>query len=368
MIGCIHRGAKGGAVAGKRIVLFGWADSVHIQRWATGLSNRGFRIKLISLGRKPVADVETVIIPRTGRHSYVTQAARAAKEARSFEPDLVHAHYVTGYGLWAWRTAFEPTVVSAWGSDVVEAESSILRKLLARKVFRRADHVTVPSRFLWEKVLDLAPGTESRMSLVPFGVSIPDRVDDLPSVGPTRICFFKALMRRYGPDILLKALAKARESVPDIQLSIAGRGEMEADLRQMTVELGLDNNVRFVGFVDNREIYSFIAAHHFTVMPSLEESFGVAAVESAACARAVLATRVGGIPEVVLDGETGLLVPSGDVDALAKAIVRLSTDRELCRKLGDNGRERAKRQFDWEQSLDLMAELYLRLIDETKNG
>lgn len=355
-------------MASKRIVLFGWADSVHIQRWAAGLSARGFQIKLISLGRKPVADVETVIIPRAGRHSYLTQASGAAREARTFKPDLVHAHYVTGYGLWALRTGFEPTVVSAWGSDVVGAESSIVRKLLARKVFRYANHVTVPSHFLREKVLDLAPGTETRMSIIPFGVTIPDHAYDPPPLKPTRICFMKALMHRYGPDILLRAIAKVKESIPDIRLSIAGTGEMETVLRRLTAELDLEENVSFVGFVDNREIYSFISKHHFMAMPSLEESFGVAAVETAASGRAVIATNVGGIPEVVLDGETGLLVPPGDVDALAAAIVRLSTDEALNRRLGDNGREFARSRFDWERSLDMMADLYMRLIHEARNN
>ena len=349
-------------MSGRRIVLFGWADSVHIQRWADGLTSRGFRIKLISLGRKPAANVETVIIPRVGRYSYVTQAARAAREAKAFEPDLVHAHYVTGYGLWAWKAGIHPTLLSVWGSDVNEFAAGGVKRMIVRYLLGKADHITVASYFLENTVKRLASKIGDRISVIPFGVAIPPDASDPTMDGPTRICFIKVHYRRYGPDILLRAMAKAITEVPDIQLSIAGEGEFTPEMRRMTEDLHLQGNVRFSGFIDNSKIYSFIRGHHFMVMPSLSEAFGVAVLETGACSRAVIASSVGGVPEVVRDGETGILVPAGDVDALATAIVQLARDRKRCVMMGRAGYAFVKENFDWEKSLDAMGDLYERLI------
>ena len=101
------------------------------------------------------------------------------------------------------------------------------------------------------------------------------------------------------------------------------------------------------------------------VMPSVmeSESFGVAVLEASACGRPVIASRVGGVPEVLRHGETGLLVPPGDTDALAKAIISLASDREKCRAMGEAGRELVRADYPWERSLDMLTELYNRSIN-----
>jgi glycosyltransferase involved in cell wall biosynthesis len=355
-------------MARKRIAIFGWSSSVHVQRWTSGMLARDFDIKVVSLGGDPLPDAESVIIERRGRLSYLTQAGRAAKEALKFKPDLVHAHYAVGFGYWAMRTAFRPSLLSVWGADVIDFPSNPFKRFLIRKVLRSADHLTATSQLLKDTVVKLLPGSDSKVTVIPFGVNIPDTVATFPDSPPVRLCFIKVHYKKYGPDILLKAMAAVVKEIPDIKLSIAGYGEMTEILKQMTRDLQLENNVEFVGFIDNREIYPFIQKHHIMVMPSVldSESFGVAVIEAGACRRPVIASRVGGVPEVMRDGETGLLLPPGDVDALAAAIIRLATDRELAVTMGERGFESAKENYDWEKSLDMMAETYHRLIHEKK--
>ena len=98
-----------------RICIFGWADSVHVHRWAEGLTSRGFEVKVVSLDCWSVKGCVTVIYPRSGRWSYLKYAAAAAEEARRFKADLLHAHYLTGFGMWAVRASIRPCVVSVWG-------------------------------------------------------------------------------------------------------------------------------------------------------------------------------------------------------------------------------------------------------------
>ncbi len=197
--------------------------------------------------------------------------------------------------------------------------------------------------------------------MIPFGVDAPEKIPDPPPSRPVRLCYLKLHRAVYGPDILIEALSIVKRSIPDIHLSMAGSGEMTGQLRAMVDERGLCENVSFCGFIDHSKIASFIAQHHFLVMPSLSESFGVAVLEAAACGRPAISTRVGGIPEVVKDGESGILVPPGDVNALARAILSLAQDTDKCRRMGETSRAFVEREYQWQHSLDLMSDLYDRI-------
>ncbi|MCK4460802.1 MAG: glycosyltransferase family 4 protein [candidate division Zixibacteria bacterium] len=350
----------------KRIAILGWINSVHVQRWAEGLAARGFEIKVISLGGEPRKGINATIIPRSGRASYLTKAGQAARAVEAFRPHLVHAHYAAGFGWWMLRCKTRPRVVSVWGADVIDFPNNWLKRMLIREVLTAADHITATSQLLKQVATKLAPAISNRISVIPFGVRVPVRIAPVPSPAPFRVCFIKAHSRKYGPVILLEALAKVKQTVPDIQLSLAGEGELTSELRKSAVDLGLENNVNFIGFIDNKKIYDLIGEHHLMVMPSVmeSESFGVAVLEAGACGRAVVASEVGGVPEVLVDGRTGLLVPPGDVNRLADAIVKLATDFDLCQKMGQEGYKFVSETYDWENSLDAMAELYRRLIHE----
>ena len=351
-----------------RIVIFGWAtkQQIHAPRWATGLANRGFSIKLISLGGEPVEGVETCALPRSGKLSYLTQIRAAAREARRFNPDLVHAHYATGFGLWAYYTNLQPSIVSVWGSDIIDFPSTRVRRYMMGRILKRATHITATSQLLKRKALELLPEAGSKITVIPFGVEMPADPPPPPPDEPLRICFVKNLYPKYGPEILLRALAEVRKEVPSVKLSMAGTGELEGLLRRMSTDLGLDDLVDFVGFVPHERIYDFIGAHHLMVMPSMaeSESFGVAVLEAGACGRAVLASRIGGVPEVVLDGETGRLLPPGDIGELASAIIALAGDRNTMQQMGRAGLDFVRDNYTWDKSLDMMAALYERLIYE----
>jgi glycosyltransferase involved in cell wall biosynthesis len=350
----------------KRIVIFGWAHSVHIQRWVSGLAKRGYQIKVLSLGGESLPDVDTCILPRRGKWSYLTQASKAAQEARAFKPHLVHVHYATGFGLWGLRLRFVPTVVSVWGADIIDFPTNWLFRSLIIRVLQKATHVTATSNFLRDAALRLNPATAQKITVIPFGVAVPAEIVLPPSTPPVKLCFIKAHRPKYGPDILLLALAQVKNVGPELSLSLAGEGKLTDDLKQMTSDLGLTEKVKFVGFIPNASIYEFIQQHHIMVMPSVmdSESFGVAALEASACGRPVIASRVGGVPEVVLHRETGMLVPPKDPQKLAEAIINLAQDAKMREEMGQAGHRFVKDNYLWEKSLDMMCELYERLIYE----
>jgi len=244
--------------------------------------------------------------------------------------------------------------------------SNRLFRALIKRVLHQATHITATSNLLKKVVLQLTPDSDRKITVIPFGVIVPPEIVRPPLSPPVKVCFLKTHRPKYGPDILLRALAQVKEVVPEITLSIAGEGGLTQRLKQMTSELNLGENVRFVGFVPNPEVYTFLRQHHIMVMPSVmdSESFGVAALEASACGRPVIASNVGGVPEVVLDGTTGILVPPKDPDKLAKAIIKLAQDVEVREKMGRAGYEFVKQRYSWERSLDMMCDLYERLINE----
>ena len=344
-----------------RVVIFGWSDSAHIRRWVTGLKDRGWHIRLISQGGSRVPGIETFNLGQYGRLSFFRYASQATRLACEFKPDLIHVHYAGGFGWWGLRCKFAPLLVSVWGSDVIGLERNRPQWWLVRRVLRQATSISVTSQYLRGACNELSGGIDEKISVIPFGVSIPDLTAPLPPP-PVRLCYIKFHRPQYGPDILLRAMTKVRIQIPDVRLTMAGDGDLTPELKRRCAELGLEANVDFVGLIPNERIYSLLSDHHIMVMPSLAESFGVAVLEAGACGRPVIASRVGGVPEVLRDGETGLLVPPGDPTALADAIIRLAGDRELCLQMGKAGRDFVAANYRWEHSLDCMHALYERII------
>jgi glycosyltransferase involved in cell wall biosynthesis len=355
-------------VAARRLVIFGWAESVHVQRWAAGLGARGYAVRVISLGgeeagRQLPPEVDVVAFRRRSRLSYLTASSRAVRAAREFKPDLVHVHSAAAFGLWALRTRIHPLVVSTWGSDVVDFPSNWGRRAYLRRVLRSADLLTATSQFLASATTQLCPEVAGRLQVVPFGVDIPEHVTPPPD-GPLRLCCLKAHKRVYGLDVLLQAMKSVVAAQPDVQLTLAGEGPLTVSLKDLTQQLGLGNAVSFAGYLDRHAVGRLLQESHVMVMPSLKEAFGVAALEASASARPVVATTVGGIPEVVRDGSTGLLVPPGDAGALAEAIIKLGSDRATLYSLGQAGRKFVRKNFPWRRSLDMMTALYENLLSE----
>lgn len=348
-------------MACRRIVIFGWAHSVHVVRWVRGLSERGLQVRVISLGGEPIEGIDTVILPRRGRFSYFRHASCAAELAREFNPDLVHAHYAVGHGMWGMRSRLHPLVVSVWGTDVVELTGKPLKRWLVRRILRHADHITATSAFLAKRTSEVEPSVAHTLTTIPFGVNIPDTTPPLPSY-PLRLAFIKHHWPRYAPELVLEALSLVKREGHSVSVTLAGEGPMTAQLKARTTQLGLNDAVTFAGWVDPEDMAGFLAAHHAIVMPSRREAFGVAVLEAAALGRPSITTDIGGIPEVVRSGETSLTVGVDDVESLAEAIIKLATDRELLQQLGDNAYRFVQSHYTWDRSLDMMIDLYDRLV------
>jgi glycosyltransferase involved in cell wall biosynthesis len=255
-------------------------------------------------------------------------------------------------------------VLHAWGTDVTTVRGGPLGGFGARQLgalIRRADAVTATSEFLASVTLRRF-GIEA--TVVPFGIDTSlfrpagGRPERSPGTAqrPLRIGFVKWLEPKYGAQDLVEALGLLAD-LP-FEAALVGDGPLRASLEARVGELGLAERVHFLGRRPHSEIPDLLRGFDILVMPSREEAWGVAAAEASSTAIPVVATRVGGIPEVVADGETGLLVPPSDPAALAAAIRRLGGDRRLRHRMGLAGRERVESLFTWTLCVDLMEGVY----------
>jgi glycosyltransferase involved in cell wall biosynthesis len=199
-------------------------------------------------------------------------------------------------------------------------------------------------------------GIEPRAEAAPYREGVP------------RLLCVGRLIPIKGHIVLLRAFAEAKREVRELELEIAGRGPLEPALRALAKELGVTESVRFLGYV--APIQSAIERSVAIVVPSMGEGFGMVALEAMERARPVIAAAIGGLGELVEDGVTGFLVPPGEAEPLARAIVTLARDLALAARMGEAGRRRALDRFLQERCTDRTEILYRECLNgnEVRNG
>ncbi len=263
---------------------------------------------------------------------FLAAYARAARRAAS-DADLVHAHWLPS-ALPAAATR-RPFVVQLWGTDV-----ELARRVpgVARRLLRRARLVVCPSRAL---AADATALGARDVRVVPGGVDIPDAIG--PPDEPPHVLFVGRLSEEKGVEELLEATA----GLPRV---VVGDGPLR------------DRVPDAVGFVPPANLGPYYERASVVVCPSRREGYGVVAREAMAHGRPVVATAVGGLVDAVDDGETGLLVPPGDVAALRAALGRLLGDRELRERLGAAARKAAGERFRWSAATAATVDAYRAVL------
>jgi glycosyltransferase involved in cell wall biosynthesis len=236
-----------------------------------------------------------------------------------FRPEVLHAHvYLGGAGALLLRRGLHvPVVVSEHLSSFVDGTLDRPRRVLSRYVFERADLVCPVSDDLASRLAALAPRARLRVmsNLVDTELFHPPATRP---EGPPRLAFVGGLHPRKGVHHLLHALARVRERTPAV-LEVVGDGPARMELEALASRLGIAAEVEFLGNRDRIDVAALMRRADLLALPSRSENQPVVLLEAQASGLPVVASDVGGVPEVV-DGLAGRLVPSGDVDALAAAI------------------------------------------------
>ena len=292
-----------------------------------------------------------------------------AERLRALRYDVVHAHWVVPNAALVVGLARRhrvPLVVSLHGSDVFVAETLLPARVLARRALRQAGAVTACSEDLHRRALRLGARPE-RTRTVPYGVAAMDGGDvDIPAVraelgapaGTTLVVGLGRLVEKKGFTYLIEAATR----VPGVRVALAGEGDLRADLEGQVAATGAP--VVLVGALARSSVAAALAAADIVVVPSVVDRAGNVdglpnvLLEAMAAGRAVVASRVAGIPDVVTDGVDGILVAPGDASGLAAALARLAGDPALRQRLGTAAREMVTRRLSWEQAARTFEETY----------
>ncbi len=279
---------------------------------------------------------------------------------REHRPELIHATF-TGAGIWLLPPGdTTPMIVSFHGGwptiDFAQADGLFVRLL------RRAAWVTACSEHALSFLLAQAPHLAGRSSVIANGLAprVPDEPANPPPGPPILFCSGR-IVEDKGFDVAIDAFAQLVRARPDARLVIAGDGPERTALAERAASLGLTGQVELPGWVSPGGVHEFVRRASVVLVPSRLEGFGLVALEAALMARPVIASDVGGLPEVVEDGHTGILVPVDDVPALAAAIERLLVDPVSASRMGSVGRKRALERFSARRHADDWDALYRRI-------
>ena len=354
------------------ILLLGENGSVHIQKWIRALADRAeITMHVITYERGVMYDDVHYhfLKPITNtKLDYVLNASRVRSIIRAVNPDLVHAHYATSYGFMAAQSNFHPLIITGWGADIFDSPKQWIMRQMLQYSFRKADGLSVLSRITRE---EMKKYTDKDVRLIPFGVATEKfNACDRTNRTIVRVGTVRTLTEKYGIEYLIRAFAILRQKLNHIHLDIVGDGPQRGFLEALAVELNVADFITFHGYVNQNsdfEKYKSLLDSFdiFTILSIIDsETFGVASVEASACGLPVVATKVGGLPEVVSDQHTGILVPPKDSIATAEALEKLIVDKELRHRMGRDGREYVLANYDWKKNVDQMIEFYRSQISK----
>ncbi len=302
---------------------------------------------------------------------------RLARLIRAERPDLIHAFLGVANlaSSLAGRLAGVPVIV--WSYRDVEVWKTRAHWLVDRAGAQWAEAITCCSDAVRQFVLAHLDGAASKVVTIHNGIDLEAfRAPHVASRSELSLrdggCVIGTVTRldepKKGLTVLLHALAALarRDGLPPWQCVLVGEGPARDRLEALAAELGLKGRIVFAGM--RRDVARVLPAVDLFVCPSLYEGFGIAIVEAMAAGRPVVASRVGGIPELVVDRETGLLVPPGDAAALAEALAALLTSPDRARQMGQRGRERAGKMFSIQTAVERHQQLYDSLSARAVRG
>ncbi len=357
-----------------KVVLLSGASSIHTIRWANALAEKGVNVHLISQ-HKPLESLNSKVsfyeLPYKGMLGYYLYMKKVKDLIRKINPDIVNAHYASGYATLARLVGFHPTLLSVWGSDVYAfPNKSFLHKQLVVKNLKFADRIASTSLAMAEQINSLLPIKSNDIAITPFGVEFCkfENIEYKKDSNEIIIGTIKGLENQYGIDILIKSFALLNKkllkhnSQKKIFLEIVGAGSKESELKALVKELKLDNKIKFLGRIDHKYVPEKLKSFDIFVALSRFESFGVAVVEAHAARRPVIVSNVGGLPEVVTNNVTGFVIPYEDIVEASNKLEKLVNDYDLRQKLGEAGFNNALNKYSWDRNVQTMIDLYVEMI------
>ena len=361
-----------------KILILSDANSVHTLKWVKALKKHELNLMLFSLF-KPNKDYENiynqlnVVVespnlrskinnlrnPNFTKINYISGLKLLKKTITNFQPDILHAHYASSYGVIALLSRYKPFILSVWGSDIYDFPNrNLLNKFLIKKVIKTADVVCSTSEAMSEIINKNF--SKSTIHIIPFGVDIDLFLPTSTNPKVFTVGTIKSIEDHNGIDCLLDAasILVNKYNEKRIQYLIVGKGSLLEEMKQKATKLKLDDFVTFSGEINYNKIVEYHQMLSIFIAMSTRESFGVAILEAAACGIPSITSDIGGLPEVNQNGVTGLIIKPNDSKKLAESIIKLFEDYDYRNRLGKQARYRVEKYFNWNNNVKKMINIY----------
>jgi L-malate glycosyltransferase len=362
-----------------KILLMAPANNVHTIKWLNYFDQLGYEVINVSFethydpvprGWKNIKR-EYLKLAFNNKLAYVFTIKQVKEIVKTEKPDICHSHYASSYGFISVLANLRPLIISVWGTDIYTfPRGSFLAKKIVQFTLHKSDVICATSESLKEETQKYTKNKE--FVITPFGVDLNkfspsnskcNESDDCFTIGVT-----KSMEEKYGIEYLLHAYAIFKELVgieefDKTQLIVIGDGPLLQKYKQLVTKLKIDGRVIFKGRVPHENIYDYIKMFDVAVVPSIVEAFGVAAIEAQACGVPVIATNVGGLPEVIVNKETGYIVRAKNPKAIALKLQILKNNPELRKRMGKKAITHIYHNFNWENNARVMTSLYERVLN-----
>jgi glycosyltransferase involved in cell wall biosynthesis len=346
-----------------RICFFGKPDAPQLRRVVRSLADRGHDVQVVyrGPGEIPGARYEPFAIPPAGLRHPHRWDGRRARYLQGFLDrfDVVSIQFLHSWGFTREMMRTGCFTVRPWGSDIhpppdgpQPPDETVRRRC---EMLRHASAVTATCRSFAEAIADYADIDAASIATTPLGVDLDafrPRSMSLDTRRDPVIGFLKGFGYAYGAPRLIRALPRVVAAHPRVRCVMVGDGPQRNTCQRLAGELGVADHIRWLPRQAPADVPELLAGWSVSVIPSVTESFGITALESAAAGVPVVATRVGGLCETVRDGVTGLLFDPTDSSALADTLIRALDDAGLRRALGSAGRDFVAAHYAWPRCID----------------
>lgn len=359
--------------SGMILVLIADARSIHTQRWALHFAQKGHEVHLItydSSGNTMRGVTEHVLVSRWSNLylSFIPRHLAIKELVKEIRPDLIHAHFIAKYGFHLPGLFHGPTVVSAWGDDIlILPQKSRLIHYYTKKVLDSVDLVYAASQNIWDHILTDFHIPPDHVQYLPFGIDTDTFSPGYGTKGPAaeivRIFSNRGFFAVYDTETLIRGFQQARTSDPRLRLVLKGDGPQESAVRQLVSSLGSGEFVTFQQKTSYAEVPQDYRASDIFITTSVSDGTPVSLLEAMASGLPCIATSVGGIPEWIENGTNGVLVPPRSPEAVADAILRLGADPDLRSRMGAAARATILARGEWNTLMAQVEKDYQELVN-----
>lgn len=372
----------------KTICYLADASNPHTIKWCNYFKNKGYNIHVISLNEGYIEGVavhnfsfnvsELKNESSFKKIKYLSVIGKITSLVKEIKPDILHAHYASSYGLIGSLLNYHPYIISVWGTDVYDfPNSGFIQKSVIKYNLKKADYIFSTSH---DMARETKKYTDKKIYITPFGIDtnffkpLKEKAN-IDNKNVLTIGTIKTLEKKYGMDYLIRGFKLAKDELENrykkendktkkLVLKIAGSGSQMDNLKDLVKELELEEYVTFLGRLSLDDVPRIFNQFDIAVFPSLRESFGVAALEAQSCGVPVIVTNVGGHPEVVDDGETGIVINDKDESAIKNAILNLlEEDLSL---MGEKGRKFVEKNYEINMNFNDISKIYEDILNKGK--